>query len=202
MMKAWNLQWVMLAGLCAVLAACGSTPAPSGAAEIRTQLTARYPERASWKEGEFMFRPASEVAPVRLETLGQVLPHVQFFRTQLDSGHMEYRNVETVVALGEGKEMVTCFSPMYSDSDPRFLAVFKGIPASTVEQEGAVSKDIALLFAAITSGGAIRSETVKGAEFTADLWHREQLWRKIVIEFADGKLKSIALLNPRQVGAR
>ena len=200
-MKVWNLRLVMWTGLCAVLAACGSTPAPSGAAEIRTQLVARYPERTVQQGGEFMFRPRSEVEPLRLEALGKVLPNVRFFRTKIDSGHVEYRNVETVVALVDGKEMVTCFSPMYSSSDPKFLAVFQGIPAGTVEQEGAVSKDIATLFAAITYQGAIRSETVKGSEFTADLWNDKLLWRNIVIEFADGKLKSIALVNPRQVGA-
>lgn len=58
--------------------------------------------------------------------------------------------------------------------------------------------ELARLFAIITYKGEIRKSCFAKGRFSAELWHGDLLWRRVLIEFAKGRVSSVVLVNPKK----
>ncbi len=174
--------------------------------DVREALTARFPHDhpttrpAQHTIATEYFAPDAEVERITVRALAKALPNVEFFITRLRTAHFEYPNVETAVAVFEGTKplrIATCLSPLYR-TDPSFMEVLKGAKAESAAEQRSLGIDVGRLFAAITNRGHVRTPQLADNRFTAELWHGQMLWRQIIVEFNDGQVVAVSLVNPRR----
>lgn len=166
--------------------------------DVRSALAARYPRSSVTRVGNLEFDTKTPIEPVQLPALARALPGVRFFLTKLHTGYYEYDVLSVAVAaLVDGPIAVNC-SPLYSAADPAFTELLTRAQASGADGERAVAEEIARLFASIMDGGGeIRASRLQGGTFTAELWTDSRYYRRVTITFANGRVLSVTLTNPK-----
>lgn len=190
-----KLAWLIIA----VVAAAGMVGPRTGAPapDVRAALAERYHAADLIYADELQFEQKTPLKRVNLPALARALPNVRFYTTTLRTGYFEYPRVKVAVAALKHGGIAVELSPTYSESDPQFSDIFKNARAYGTADERAVATEIARLFAIITYKGQIKNTHHVTGRFSADLWHGDLFWRRILIEFANGRLSSLMLRNPQ-----
>ena len=145
--------------------------------------------------GELQFAQDTPVERVELPALAKALPDVCFYTTELCTGYYEYPEVSVAVAVPTQGPIAVYLSPTYSSSDPAFTTILASARVSGASEEQAVAEEIARLFAMITYKGEIREQRYEPGRLSADLWHGDLLWRRVSVQFANGRISSVTLAN-------
>jgi len=190
-----QLHWIFI-----ILGLVGCEPTPRTLPlvqpDIRVALAERYPTTDVFEDNTLQFDNAP-VEPLDLPSISKALPDVRFFITQLRTGHFEYPQVSVSVAVPDQGPIAVLLSPTYSESDPAFTEVLLRARVSGALHAQTVAGEIACLFAKITHKGEIREPHYANGLYTANLWHGDLLWRQLLIGFADGRVSSVSLSNPK-----
>ncbi|HET6882408.1 MAG TPA: hypothetical protein VFI31_19740 [Pirellulales bacterium] len=165
--------------------------------DVRAALAERYPAADVIHGGELQFEQQTPVEPADLPALAKALPNVRFFTTKLRTGYYEYPRVSVAVAVPRHGPIAMDLSPTYSESDREFTEMLKSARVLRASEQRAVANDIARLFAIITYKGEVRKPHYDEGRYSAELWHGDLLWRRVLIEFENGHVSSVTLVNPK-----
>jgi hypothetical protein len=166
-------------------------------ADVREVLAEKYPASDVIREDGLQFEPNTPIERVELPALAKALPDVRFITTELRTGYYEYPQVSVAVAVPKQGKVAVYLSPTYSKSEPAFTKILLGARVPDASEERAVADEIARLFAMITYKGEIKEPRHEKDRYSADLWHNTLLWRRLSIQFANGRVSSVALTNPK-----
>lgn len=194
-----QLVYIIIATAPATCAAAPGADAP--APDVRAALAERYPAADMIYSGELQFEPNTPVERVDLPALAKALPDVRFYTTELRTGYYEYPQVSVAVAVPKQGPIAVSLSPTYSDSGTEFTEILKNVRVLGALAERDAANEIARLFALITYEGEIRKPHYDNGRFSAELWHGDLLWRRVLIEFANGRVSSVTLANPKDANA-
>jgi hypothetical protein len=184
------------------LAGCAGNPPAADVNSVRVALAQQYPYSDEWHDEDLQFEPAQPVKSIELPALAKALPDVRFFRTELRTRYFEYPEVEVAIAAPRQGAIAMYLSPTYDTSKPAFVERLLQARVQGEAEKQAVGQDISRIFAKITYAGEIRSPRHEGDRFSAELWHGELYWRLITVTYADGRIMSVTLTNPRDVATQ
>jgi hypothetical protein len=140
---------------------------------------------------------------MNLPATRKFLPNRHFYFTELETGYYEYPMVEVIVSvekLAKLLDVSICYSPLFADSCSSIRNIYIGIKVSNDSQMVNISKEIAGMFEKITFGGSLRNEAFSNYSYSADLFHTDQLWRKVLITFNTlRRIESISLVNLKTI---
>jgi hypothetical protein len=140
------------------------------------------------------------LVPVSNPALARWLPDTRFFTTFVETPHMEYQRVETLVSVRRhagGVDVRSTLSPLYGDASPKFLEQFTVLAARSEPERAELVQAIGSLLAAITYEGRLQGASRSGGNYTLQLWHGAQRWRDILVSFtSEGVIGSVSLAKP------
>jgi len=172
--------------------------------DVGKALQARHPVKDVQRPGDFQFAPDTKIVALKLPRLTEGLAGTRFYRTELETGHLEYPRVEVVVMVRRvGNELTVheCFSPVFTGSSPDFLAQFRGLRTRTDVDRKQIGAEIGQLFQSITYHGGLQNPRLSRGRYTVDLMHGDSVWRPILIEFdSDGTLKRVEMRDTSRRG--
>ena len=123
----------------------------------------------------------------------------RFYKTLLKTGHMEYPELEIMIAIPKSnkKKIKELKSPTFTDISQEFLKIFEGLSFQSEEEKINMIKEISHLFKLITYEGKINNVEMNEEHSKSELWHGGLLWRILNFYFEGDKLINIIVENPR-----
>ncbi len=182
-----------------VVAGCAST-GPVGTERVATVaklLGDRYPYKPEIEGEELQYVPDARVETLALPALAKALPEVRFFKSNLRTSSVDWPDVDILVAASGSELLADCPSAWYGPTDGKFVGILKQAKAATREQQLAVGGEIARMFAAVTFPSEVRGSRMDGNQFFAEIWWGKTFWRRVMVGFAEGRVASVMLVNPR-----
>jgi len=138
-------------------------------------------------------------SPSRLKTLDtkliSSLTNYTFLKTTLNTGYIEYLDLEMILALpsNPGDKIIELRSPTFEASSDGFLNIFRDISVATNKDEKVIVDEISNLFKEITYKGDIKNIKTSENNYQSELWHGDLLWRIINFKFQDNRLIDITI---------
>jgi len=188
--------------------------------QIVRYLETRYDNFARNPDGAVIYDLAyiPEIAPppVPFESpIAEFLPDTRFYVTQLATGRRDARRVETLVSAsaastlgtvgtvgtvpGEGLDIRTFLSPVYSESSAKFVGQFVGVRARGESARVDLSCAIGQLLAGIAYEGSTGVPEIGTDRVTVPLWHSTVRSRTVEIGFdPEGAVMYVLDRSPRE----
>jgi len=132
-----------------------------------------------------------------LPALAKALPEVRFYRSNLRTASVDWPDVDMLVAASESGLVAVCPSTWYGPTDEQFVGVLKQAKAVTLEDQMEVGGEIARMFATVTFPSEVRGSRMSDNLFSAEIWWGRTFWRRVMVGFAEGRVASVMLVNPR-----
>jgi len=157
----------------------------------------RYPYSREIEGEDLQYVEDTRVEALALPALAKALPEVRFYRSNLRTASVDWPDVDILVAASESGLVAVCPSTWYGPTDEQFVGVLKQAKAVTLEDQMEVGGEIARMFATVTFPSEVRGSRMSDNLFSAEIWWGRTFWRRVMVGFAEGRVASVMLVNPR-----